>query len=313
METTNRLSKTFTVSRGKQKTVIRILLADDCRNGHEDFSLTADIYGDGRDVGGCCHEHILTLRPDLAPFAALHLSDYTGAPMHSTANAFYWFAGWMGGLGQKYHAGTGSGAKTPEECRRIFQEQVRATEADMATFATCGAMLEDELQMFIEDLGIPARWREEAAAAIAQLEEWTGLKFETKSIRKHFVPLPAEAREALTARRASGYWEPAAVAARKAKVVAERKQAAVAEVLKDREKAGEKLDRQCRVKLWEIETFGPDGVNLIYYDHTNEIAVNWCSYERLITKPEFDAMETGADLSKLPAGVKFTWQEKPRH
>lgn len=300
--------------RGDQKTVIKIRLNDECKNGHEDFSITADIYENGRGVGGgCCHDHILTLRPDLAPFVALHLSDYTGAPMHAMANAFYWFAGWMGGLGQKYHAGTGSDARTVEQCREIFREQVRATDAEMTFFGTCGAMEEAELQMFIEDLGIPARWRTEANAAIATLEEWAGMRFETASTRTQSTPLPAEKRGAMKAKRASGYWEPDAVAARKAKASEDRKRAALVEASESRGNAVDKIDRKYRVKVWEIETFGPDGANLIYYDHTNEIAVNWSNLDRRMTREEFDAMVSGADLSALPDGVKFTWQEKPRH
>ena len=309
----NKLAKTFTETRGKEKTVIEVSL-DDCKNGHEYFSITATVYVNRKDVmGGCCHDHILALRPDLAPFVALHLSDYTGAPMFAAANAFYWFSGWMGGLGQKHHAGTGSSAKTVEECGKIFKEHVRATDAEMSVLGTCGAMEESELQMFIEDLGIPARWKTEADAAIAKLEEWTGAKFETASTRKQFTQLTAEKREELKAKRASGYWEPAVVAERKAKVVEEQKRKAIAEVLENKKKATDKLERNRKVKLWEIEKFGPSGANLIYYDHTCEIAVNWSNLDRLMTKTEFDAMVESADLSVLPSGVKFTWQEKPRH
>ena len=127
-ETTAKLSHSITIEKGKEKTVIQITLNDDCKNGHEDFSLTADIYEKTargwRDVGGgCCHEHILSLRPDLAPFAALHLATCDGVPMHAIANAWYWFCGFGPGVStEKYHGGSGSGAKLPEECRAIFRD-----------------------------------------------------------------------------------------------------------------------------------------------------------------------------------------------
>lgn len=319
MKSTNNIRKVFVHIRGKEKTVIKISLDDDCANGHEDFSLTADIFeksGNGRWVdvgGGCCHDHILKLRPDLKPFADLHLSDYRGVPMHAIANAFYWFAGWQGGLCQKHHAGTGSSAKTTDQCRAIFQSHIRATDAEMEVFSTCGAMASAELQMAIEDLGIPARWYVEAKSAIAKLEEWSGLKFETKSTRARFFALSTEVREAIKAKRASGYYDPAAVAARKAVELADKKQKAIAEVYADTKAGVEKLERKRQFKVWEIETFGPEGANMIYYDHTNEIAVNWSRIDRLMTRAEFDAMVANADLSKLPENVKFMWQERPKY
>ena len=170
-----------------EKTVTTISLDDDCRNGREDWSVTAVIYEDGRDVGGgCCHEHILELRPELADFVALHLCDFTGVPMHGMANGFYFFAGWKGGLGEKYHAGSGSGAKTPDQCRELFRENFRATPEEMEVFDTCGAMTKEELQSVGEDLGIPARWRRESEAAIARLEALTGQKFESNATKPGF-------------------------------------------------------------------------------------------------------------------------------
>jgi len=55
------------------------------------FSVTGTIYNYGHDVGGgCIHDDILRLWPDLAPVVALHLSDDSGAPMHAVENALYW-------------------------------------------------------------------------------------------------------------------------------------------------------------------------------------------------------------------------------
>jgi hypothetical protein len=59
----------------------------------------------GEDSFGAAHDEILRLWPELAPLAALHLSDWTGAPMHAKANGFYQLAGYGGGLGAKFHAG----------------------------------------------------------------------------------------------------------------------------------------------------------------------------------------------------------------
>jgi hypothetical protein len=84
--------------------------------------------GAWRDVGGgCCHELILRFHPDLAPLAALHLSDIDGAPMYDVGNGYYWLAGAMGGLCEDYHGGGGRSktGKSQEDCLRIFAEHVR--------------------------------------------------------------------------------------------------------------------------------------------------------------------------------------------
>lgn len=85
------------------------------------FSLTLH----ARDRGGCCHDEILEACPQLAPLAALHLSDADGAPMHAHENGFYWLAGYAGGLGERFHGGNGSTTKTLGECLAIWAKHVR--------------------------------------------------------------------------------------------------------------------------------------------------------------------------------------------
>lgn len=68
------------------------------------FSITGEIYSgvvtnDGRfhptrdEAGGCIHDEILKVHPDLKPLVDLHLSDMDGVPMHATANGTYWLVG----------------------------------------------------------------------------------------------------------------------------------------------------------------------------------------------------------------------------
>lgn len=79
-------------SYGKGYTIRPTLRFDDqCGNGHNTFSLTADIYdGRGRDaVGGCCHDEIVKAFPELAPFVKWHLCS-TDGPMHYIANTLYY-------------------------------------------------------------------------------------------------------------------------------------------------------------------------------------------------------------------------------
>ncbi len=67
---------------------------DECGNGHNTFSLTADIdrkLGNGRweeDSGGCCHDEIAKHFPELAPVIKWHLVS-TDGPMHYPGNVTY--------------------------------------------------------------------------------------------------------------------------------------------------------------------------------------------------------------------------------
>jgi hypothetical protein len=75
--------------------------------------------------GGAGHDVILSLWPDLADLAALHLSDIDGVPMHAEANGWYQLAGAMGGMGQRYHAGNSEPIRTETECLQAFARHCR--------------------------------------------------------------------------------------------------------------------------------------------------------------------------------------------
>lgn len=318
---TNDIRHSFAVVKGKEKTVIKIRLNDECKNGHEDFSLTADIYEDTprgwRAVGeGCCHEHILNLKPELAPFAALHLADCDGVPMHAIANAWYWFQGAFpeaedrtSNLGP-CHGGTGSGAKTPQECKRIFAEHIRATPERVEAIAAKGPRSKIELQFVLEEMGFPAQWKTEAQAAIRQLEEWTGQTFESKATRQTWQPLTDEQKADILHKRESGYYLPENIAKRDAEAKEAAKQKKLAELRKDYERGVAKLKSSFDVHSQLVEKFG-SRLNFIYYDHTNELEANWTNGEKLLTKEEFFAITQTLDYSKLPSGIKIVWNEKP--
>lgn len=62
---------------------------DECRNGHETFSITADIQENGREyMGGCCHDEIALRFPELAHLIKWHLVS-TDGPLHYIANTMY--------------------------------------------------------------------------------------------------------------------------------------------------------------------------------------------------------------------------------
>jgi hypothetical protein len=105
---TNDLRYTISTTFKGNPIIIKIRLNDECKNGHQDFSITGTTYrlfekGDRKDgdwkvfngknytfdSGGCIHETILKVKPELKIFVDLHLCDYKGIPMHAVANGFY--------------------------------------------------------------------------------------------------------------------------------------------------------------------------------------------------------------------------------
>jgi hypothetical protein len=314
----------FTLStvRGKEKTVAKIRLDDKCGNGHAHFSVTADIYEQREKDkwvdagGGCCHEHILKIWPELAPLVALHLSDQDGVPMHAAGNAFYWFAGMHAdGLGQEYHGGSGRDGKSAEECRRIFAEHIRATPEQVDGITASNPRTAQELQAVLENMDFPAQWKREAQAAIAEIARRAGDESIVATWGAHtpsrpsWQPLTPETREAIAQRRASGYYDPEQVAARDAEKARAHVEKRRAEILKDYAGAERKAAMRRDIDL-ELLRVGQDGGNWIYYDHTGELTANWTTTKPIITKAEFDAV---TQALSLPAGIVTRFQEKPKY
>jgi hypothetical protein len=72
---------------------------DECKNGHNSFSITGEVIGKiGRYIaGGCLHDDIERAFPELAHLIKWHLSS-TDGPMHYIANTLYWL-GYQGYCG----------------------------------------------------------------------------------------------------------------------------------------------------------------------------------------------------------------------
>lgn len=68
---------------------VKIRFDDNCKNGHNSFSITADVKVRGRlEESGCLHELIASEFPELIPFIKWHLCS-TDGPMHYIANSLY--------------------------------------------------------------------------------------------------------------------------------------------------------------------------------------------------------------------------------
>lgn len=85
--------RTKTVDGEKILLEVAVRFDDQCGNRHNTFAITASGWYDhfkSRDIdfGGCCHELIAKVFPELAPLIKWHLVD-TGSPMHYVANTVY--------------------------------------------------------------------------------------------------------------------------------------------------------------------------------------------------------------------------------
>ncbi len=170
--TTNSIGATIDIQNETVNCRIEIRLNDECRNGHEDFSITANFWtpqkariGKNWEMGGCCHDEILALRPDLKPFVDLHLSDWEGRPMHGFANGFYFLQ-------------QGNYESVISTLRLVDGELGKLKEAaDAKHFA-----------YICQKMKLPERWKKEAVRATALLEKLSGdvYKFQSTAKRPMF-------------------------------------------------------------------------------------------------------------------------------
>jgi hypothetical protein len=87
---------------------VSIRFDDECKNGHNSFAITARVYSarsrrmNDIEAGGCLHEEIACVFPELARLIQWHLFD-SQAPMHYVANTIYHATNWAD---SRYEPGT---------------------------------------------------------------------------------------------------------------------------------------------------------------------------------------------------------------
>lgn len=128
------------------------------------------------DTFGCAHDELVALWPELKPLADLHGSFIDGTPLHAEAKGWYWLAGALGGLGERYHGSGGSPQKTTDECREILRRHLRIDEAEVSqlmaetlvTFQQSGPKVAREVFASYVESQKP-RWKREAEDCIEAL------------------------------------------------------------------------------------------------------------------------------------------------
>lgn len=292
IDTVSKLLYVIDINNAKANCKIKISLDDDCKNGHADFSITADFWETGKPragkyetMAGCCHEEILKIRPDLKQFVDLHLADVDGVPMYAIANGFY-------------HLKHSSADVARDYCRLTAEEfeQIKTSE-DETIF-----------QYWLERLGVVERWKREADNAIALLEKWTDQKFKDTSTEKPFKTLGSKMKEVEQA-IAAGYYSPEAIAAREQAKVDAKREAIKQGLNKERAEAIAKIECEYTVKM-AVHLFGLPLDNFIFYDHTHQGVFNWKDYEKKISQQQLDEFLQSEAYKIIPFAVEFKLQGK---
>ena len=268
-----------------------ISLDDSCKNGVCDWNITADVYEkrkNGRFVwcaGGRCHDEILKYFPEFKRFVNLHLSNHYGQPMYPVENGFY-------------HLKNSDKEKTIN--------YLRITESE---YNILHDSAEDKgyFTYLLYTLGIVDRWKKESMEAIKQLEALTGNTWENpyKPENERFtLKLTDEERTLIENRIKEGYYTSEAIQARKDQKKREEYENKRNEIIADCEKEIQKAENRKLVRLALLDT-GIPLKNVIYYNHSNELAFNWNDYEEKVTQEQFDKFVNTVDKTKLPKNITF--------
>lgn len=282
---------------GRKDITVTIRLNDECKNGHQDFAITADIYEAGKPKtdryfisGGCCHDDIAKAFPEFIPFIKLHLCDYEGIPMYAVENGFY-------------HLRNGFNNTRPEDSdfKAEFCEYYRITKDQFDILNASKNKLQYALHL--DRLGILAQWREEANKAIEQLEQLTGKSFLVDSVKTQYHAPTPEQIQAEQEKEESGYYTPEAEAQR----AKQEESKIIAKLEAERNKEIKKANTEFEVKRQVLIIGGKKALdNCIFYSHSNTVAFNWRGYDQISE----ELIKTIADQIILPEGVKIETKSK---
>lgn len=251
---------------------IKISLNDECKNGHQDFAITATTWEKGKPkidkysiMAGCCHDEILKAKPELEMFVTLHLCDYKGIPMHAVENGFY-------------HLQEGFSDTKPDspEFKAEFCKYYRITGQQFDRLNKS----ENKIQyaVLLEKLGILDQWEEEANAAIKLLESWTGEKLLIDSKRTQYHAPTAEELQEEEKRQKEGYYT--AEAKEQRKKDAENK--LMHDLHTERDQKLATIAEEYDIKEQVLSIGGGKALdNCIYYSHNKTIAFNWKGYDQI--------------------------------
>ncbi len=261
----------------EDKTIyVKIRLDDECKNGHQDFSITGDLYQANKPKidkynisGGCIHDEILKFFPEFKIFVDLHLCDYTGTPMYAVENGFYH-------LREGFNNTKIDDAKFKNE----YCDYYRITSEQFDILNKCVNQIQFALK--IKELGILNQWKAQADKAIKILEGLTESKFIIDSVKTQFHEPTDEQIAEEQEKQANGYYTPEAMQQRENERLQGKRNELIANYQEDIDKAN--FEREIMLRVFDI---GGELAyeNCIYYNHVKELAFNWnnASYRKAVS------------------------------
>jgi hypothetical protein len=275
---TNNLKFNHSVNNNKVNAEVKIRLNDECKNGHQDFSITATFWEVGKSrndknmmYGGCCHDEVLKHFPQFKQFIKLHLSDCCGVPMYAVENGFY-------------------------HMREGFNDKTKDHKTEFCKYYRITPLQYDELKkaksaayygFILVQLGVLNQWKHEADEAIKVLEELTENEFLNDSVKSQ-ITLTDEDLQAIQKQVNEGFYTDEAIEEREVKKAIDKK----AELLQNLKNSFEAKNLE-RLQDYEIDKIGINlflsTSNIIFYKHKNTIVFNWSdsSYDKKYTESEF--------------------------
>lgn len=289
-QTVHSLKYKVTKTKNGKDFIISIKLADECKNGHNDFSITGEIYPTGKrgdkntESCGAIGDKIAKCFPEFQIFEDLHLSDVNGAPMYASANGFYHLKN--------------SPIETAAEYLRIpvnEAERLKATSEDEKHF--CYNLMR---------LDIPRKWKAQAQKAIEILEGLTGEKFKDNSTRLQSVELTGDELKDIEEKVKSGYYSQENIFERKLEKQKAEKRKQFDDIKQDFDKEVKKSEDEYNVKF-AVLSAGLSIKGFIYYNHKNEGVFNIWEWEKKITEDQFNEFLEFIRKyeGKLPEGITF--------
>lgn len=266
---------------GIQSTIyVKITLNDECKNGHQDFAITGDIYkgtnGNKSDsnflTGGCIHEEIAKYFPKFKMFINLHLCDFNGCPMYAVANGFYHLT-----EGMNNTKITDPNFKT-EYCKYY---RINSNQFDIISKSENKI----EFALLLIGLGIIEQWKEEAQTAIKELELMTGDEFINDSIKNHFDCPELAQIEEFKKKKKQGYYSEENKSIRAKKTAKDSLIKILTELKNDYTNKQSALTLEYNLKRIFAKCLIPT-FNWIHYTHNNKLVFNWnkSPYYKEITK-----------------------------
>jgi hypothetical protein len=281
------------IGKNGERWTIKIRLNDECKNGHQDFSITGTCWEKGKPKtdkymiqGGACGDEIAELFPEYEIFNRLHLCDYMGIPMHCSANGFYFLRKGF----DRYEEGETLKSKW---CKyyRVFPEQFDIL---------FEAKSETHFAILLERLGIFEQWKAEADLAIKKLEELTGNEFVVDSVRTQYNRPSDEKMKEESERISNGYYSEE----EKQKREDERSAQKLLEIDREEKLKINDIKDEYKIKRLILGFSEKAYQNYIYYNHSKEIKFNWRGFGDTMSDVEIQAVKDAIGL-RLPKGVTF--------